>query len=761
MKRFLAASLGLLLAGASLAQSPYPAFRGMVIARPGGGAAGQAQAGSSDQPLPPPARPRGEELKLVNAESYSEIGSQIRAEGSVIISFRGYDMRADEIVGDKSTEVFLLKGAARVVGEGNEITGREIEVDFRRNVFRYLSALARLSPSTVGGGVQTDMFVGGSVGIGTSKEIRSQAGSLTTCELEGPHFELKSRSTVIVPGRYAKLNSVTLEILGQRVFWLPMLIVPLQRNPDRYLPEFGQSPDEGYYLKAKFGTPLRRDDYLEHRVDLMQKKGVGLGTDWVYDRGPALTGRASAYVLRGPQPSSQLSLDHRMRLGGGDLTASAQYQQTNFLLAPQNTFLTTRAQYVFPLLGGQTRLGYNRSSNQSPFFSSINQGWSFGDQRKIGRFLSTSLDLNFNSSESRSQGGFGQKNEMLDVRFGSQLELPAFSADLKYNRVVPVEGQVFASGADQTPAITLATTTRRLLGQKKGRLFPLNMEVSGAEMYEAGRDDPLKRLSLRADSRSTWNTGPFQLDYGGRFVQGMYSDNTAQYILNYDARASLKFAGQGTFNLNYRNLRAFGFTPLSIDRTGRSDSFDADLSWRPIRSLQLSGSTGYDVLQSSRGFVPWQFISLRGEWTPSKSARVRASSAYDTFSTVWSSFNIDADFMVQGARFIVGARYDGRRKQLAGASIIAGNLRWGRIKGSVLADYNGYTKQVEALQYQLIYDMHCTEAVIEVVDNRIGFRSGRQIGFYIRLKAFPSFSGFGIGRRGQAVGTGGSFGTGF
>jgi LPS-assembly protein len=44
------------------------------------------------------------------------------------------------------------------------------------------------------------------------------------------------------------------------------------------------------------------------------------------------------------------------------------------------------------------------------------------------------------------------------------------------------------------------------------------------------------------------------------------------------------------------------------------------------------------------------------------------------------------------------------------------------------------------------------------VDNKVGFRSGRQIGFFIRLKAFPSFSPFGIGRRGQAIGSASGFG---
>jgi hypothetical protein len=44
---------------------------------------------------------------------------------------------------------------------------------------------------------------------------------------------------------------------------------------------------------------------------------------------------------------------------------------------------------------------------------------------------------------------------------------------------------------------------------------------------------------------------------------------------------------------------------------------------------------------------------------------------------------------------------------------------------------------------------------LEVIDNQTGFRPGRQVFFFVRLKALPFTSPFGVGSFGQALGTGG------
>ncbi len=707
--------------------------------------------GGPSQVLPSPARDPNEEFRLLSADEFLQEGSKVRAKGGVRIQFRGYDLAADEILGDTSTETFTLVGSAKVIGHDADVQGNEIEVDTKRRVFRYLSARARLTPEQVGGAFQGDLFLTSQSGAGTGKEVRAGHGSLTTCDLDHPHYHIESGSSLIVPGRYARLTDVRVKILGAEVLRLPTLILPLNDSATRNVPEFGQSPDEGYYLKTRIGTPLRGEDYLNHHLDLMEKKGIGLGTEWVYDLPQRLSGRIEAYVLRGPSPASTISADHRMKLGSGELSLGGQYNQSNYLTSPQVISFNGRSQYVLPWSGGTTRLSYNRNSSDTSSFSSSSETWNLSDTRRFGIF-STGLDAVLNSSKSKGLGGFDSASERIDLRFTTGAELKKASADLLYQRGIPVKGQAFTSSSDRTPLLTLRSSFDRLFGQKVGRRLPINLSTSIGEMFEPGREGALTRINFLLDGSRSDVVGPLTLNYGSRFEQGLYSDDTAQYTVGWNAQGTLKLLGASRLNLGYRNQKSIGYTPLSMDRFGQTDGFSADISLSPLRSLTFFAGTGYDVLQSERGIVPWQSVNVRGEWTPTRETKVRATSLYDTFSQIWSSASFDADFRIQGARFVVGGRYDGRTKKVSSASFMAQGMTWGRLGASVLADWNGFTEQLQALHYQLVWDMHCSEAVLEVIDNRTGFRAGKQIGFYVRLKAFPTFSPFGLGRGGQSVG---------
>jgi hypothetical protein len=133
---------------------------------------------------------------------------------------------------------------------------------------------------------------------------------------------------------------------------------------------------------------------------------------------------------------------------------------------------------------------------------------------------------------------------------------------------------------------------------------------------------------------------------------------------------------------------------------------------------------------------------------------------YDTFNRVWGVVRADNRFRLGETGIATSVRYDASRATWGAASLQIEGFKWGQISTDAVLFYNGYTKQMEAQQYSIKYDLHCTEAVLEITDFRSGFRSGRQIAFYIRIKALPFGSDFGYGRRGQQIG-GGTGGFGF
>jgi hypothetical protein len=106
----------------------------------------------------------------------------------------------------------------------------------------------------------------------------------------------------------------------------------------------------------------------------------------------------------------------------------------------------------------------------------------------------------------------------------------------------------------------------------------------------------------------------------------------------------------------------------------------------------------------------------------------------------------------------LGARYDGIRKVWSSANLYVENIKIGRTSFSAILTYNGFTKQFDSQQYSFIYDLHCAEAILVYTQQNTGFRSGKDVALFIRLKAIPFDIPFGFGRRGQPLGSPGGVG---
>lgn len=749
------ALLALICVGGAQAQVIGPAVSQASELVKGKQTEGGETVGQSEEQIPESNPSRSQQFQLINADDYSRVGNEVFAEGNVHIVYKGYDIYADRIVGDFSTNIFVLEGNGRLVGRTEEIEGDRIVVDFDAETFNFERGRAVLQPERLENRSAVPVFVTAASGGGRENDFTTFEGDLTTCELESPHFHLHAKSTRVIPRKHIILKQVELEVLGKKILTLPGLTIPLDRDPQKYLPEIGQSPDEGYYVKFKFSTPLKNDTFIDHKVDLMSKLGVGIGGDYQY-RWKNSFGRINGYSLFGNQKTLRGSVDHTQYFGQDSLNVAANFNRFNYLTAPESTQLDARANYAFRLAGGQSRLGWYRSSSESSGFQSVSQNFSFNDFRELWKDFRTSLDLNLSSNESN---GFGSqsKTERVDVRFLGTQELRSLTAELLYQRSIPVGGgNSFLSSSDRTPMLTLRSDARRILGERTGRSLPWQLEASVGELTDPGQEqEKITRFFLDWGFRRSDGNDRLRVNYGGQFKQGMYSDDTAQYTLNYDTSISYEYGQNSTFNVNYRRLASFGYTPLFMDRTGSSDALNADLTWQPVRSLRLAAQTGYDLLQIERGFTPWQSVSVRAEYMPRELSRYSMSAYYDTFSQAWSSARLDADVRVGRMWFTFAARYDGLRSQWAGATLIARGLRYGKLGADLLFDYNGYTQQFDATQFALTYSLHCFEAVLEVTENKVGFRPGRQVALFVRIKAFPNTDLFGFGRRGQQIGTGG------
>ncbi len=710
------------------------------------------------RPLPTAQANRRDRVVIHRAQVNRVRGDEIDAQGDVLITANGYDLYADRIFGNMREKTYTLDGHARVVGADEEVSADTVFVNLIDETFEYIQGTARVGPSLTQGRTTDDLFISGREGGGSRHHIVSRDGAFTTCDLPTPHYHFDADMSDVKPGKRAILRDVRLRIANRTIFGLPYLVVPLDDRAERFFPEAGHSPDEGYFVKTRYSIPIHGEDYLDTRVDYYTKLGAGLGADYYYEN-PRLKGVLKAYALTGGRRSFTLSSEHEQAVGSSRLTVDSNFQRNNYLTAPEATTWSSRAQLAWGSGANSTRVGYTMVSNDSSGFASTSQSLSLSDSRSPWRNGLTELDLNLNRSKTSSSFGGGTDSQILDVRFNALHDLRSFQAELLYQRAIPVDGvEGFQSSSDRTPLVSVTTDGRRLLGAKAGSRWPFRAALSVGEFNDYLSENALTRVAFDTDLRRNEVFGKSQIRWGWDFRQRSYSDDTALFTLSSDVAYSYQFAPRSSANLNYRYLRSQGFSPLSLDRTGRTDAFNFDVRYEPTARLRFSAQTGYDLMQIERDLTPWQQVWLRSEWLASRDLRIRTSSIYDTYSNVWSNNRIDLDGKLFGARFSAGARYDGRRSTWSALNLLVDGLKIGKFTFGTLLDFNGYTQRLEAQQYNIAYDLHCAEAVLEILDQQAGFRSGLQIAFFIRLKALPFRSPFGIGTRGQSIGTNSGYG---
>jgi LPS-assembly protein len=719
--------------------------------------------GERNGALPPPRTygPGERTLRILSPNRWSASGSHVHAENGIHAVYRGYDIFGSTLDGDTQTEIFTLTGDVRVIGLNSVVTGESVTVNFRDSTFKSTNSDVQLRPGFLQGRTREDVYVRSLGSYGSEREIFGEDSSVTTCNLDEPHYQILADTTDVRPGRRIVMRGVTIQVLKHNILRLPYLSIPLDQRLPRYIPEVGHSQDEGYYVKFRIPVALKgNDNFLDSRVDYFTKLGAGLGLDYDY-RGRSMDGRMRVYgIFGGPTKTLELEAHHNERFGRSLLNLDANFQRGNYLTAPDNTLIDTRAALNIPQNNGTfTRFSFFRSSNTSQGFDTVQQVLGMNDSRIFTPRIHTNLELNLSDNHSSFSGQNAVESKQLDVRFSGIDDLKKALAELDYIRSMPI-GQTnnFFATADRTPVFYLRTDSSRLFSPKFAAEWPMQAEFSTGNFSALTFDNNnghITRTNLDISlARPDHPQRRFDISANGRFIQGIYSDNTAQYVTNLGTTARYNLGRDTGINVRYEYLQPHGYTPLEFDRPGRTNVLTTDMSVRPFRNLLVGAQTGYDFLQREQDLTGWQSVGLRAEYRPLNNLQFRSLATYDTFLKNLSNVRFDMTFK-PGATYVgLGVRYDNTRSTLGEANLFIDALKWGRLRSSILLDYNGYIRRFDARHFAFTYDLHCAELIVQILDNQTGFRPGTTVSVFLRLKAFPFDTPFGIGRRGQVVGGG-------
>lgn len=707
-------------------------------------------------------------FRLINADEQELHGTHVKLTGDVEFLARGFHVRCDEAEGDTRTEIFTARGHVLIVGNGSNVYGDAVTVDFQSGTYIAERAETQLSPEQSAVGLTGPLYVSGKLSSGTQFLTHTQDGLITTCDLDDPHYRILARDIDLRVGKRVVLRDAKLVILGKTIIQIPYLAIPLDDRSNRYTPYVGYTDDEGYFIKNTLAVPLKGkgDQILNTHEDYMTKKGLGLGADYGYTL-PTVAGVASVYKIFGPGDALTFSNDHRQAFRWGSASISNDYQQNNYLTASNQTILNTKGALTYNnFLGPHAvdRFTLTRTSTDAESYSSVSQTFGLDDQRQFGRQIKTDTQVSYLTSDNKASGGTDTEAERLQLKFLGTDDLGPGTASLQYQRSVPVgETKQYLGSSDLTPVISFDTDSRRVFGSDIGRDVPLKSSISWGQYADPRTESQVERYAFDLGYAKTSPVDgiPLSFDTAANFRQTLYSDDTAQYTLGLNENGRYKLGRDTGINIRYTYLEPYGYTPLSIDTTGKTNVVTADINDRPIEPLLLGIQTGYDINREKHGSdlveggrIGWQQVGLRSEWTPSPNTLIRGLYTYDTYQQAFSSLRFDASTFHGDFRLNLNAQYDGIQHTWTTLNGTVDGLKVGRTKIAALFSYNGLLKKFESTQFAFTYDLHCAEAVLAVQENDTGFRPGRQIYFLIRLKAVPFDLPFGTGTRGQPLGVG-------
>ena len=748
------AAIGVVLGATAVSRAQLAGFTDMFTALRQAGKITYKQDLSGEQKPPPKSNPlppqpdNPNQLEILHAGTFGGVGDNIELSDGVEIQIHGFHCLADSIKGNKRTEIFTCAGDVRIIGDDMTVVGESITINFKNKTFFATYGKAQIKPNLLNNQLKGDAFLSGKEAYGSSKKIFANKSVFTTCDLVVPHFHFDAESSTIEPDKEAILRKVKIIILGRTVLTLPILWIPLGDRSFKYLPQVGQSSDEGFYIKNMYGFPMKGQDRGAVRLDYMSKKGVGLGGNYYYAN-QDMRGILKVYSIFGPAKTTTINSQHEQQFKFGKLTLDNDIQQNNYLTAPGSTLTNTRAQFKFPKF---TTLTFSQQKQSTTGISNSNQTMSMNDVRQWGK-TTTNFDLTMNKSG--ATGGVGR--DTMDVRFSGSRDVSSGILSLEYQRSIPIGNlSTFFPSSDKTPVLSFRSDSSKLFGRDSFKTMPFHTEFSIGEYLDP--IPPQRRITKTMFdfglNRGIRDRGPWRWDFNSDFKQNLYSDDTAQYRINIGSNVAYSLGKKFDLNFRYSTLKPFGFSPLAIDRSGKSDMASMDLSFMRNSKSSFGIQTGYDFIRSGNGDIPWQQVGLRSEYKLGNAYNFRTLATYDTFSQKWSNIRLDSTWLTPGITASISARYDALQSKWASVNAYIDGITMGKMKFGTALNFNGYSGRFDSQQYNMVYDLHCAEAVFTVSDFGTGFRSGREIGFFIRLKAIPMDSGFGRGRLGNALGSG-------
>jgi hypothetical protein len=717
---------------------------------------------------------------------------RVLASGNVLIKTVNQTIRADRFSYDPVTKIASLAGNVHYLEDGIRVDADAMAVNVISYDFDAVDAKVVIDASRTGGTSLQAMRFSAARARRNGKVLDAVDGIFTTCDLIVPHGDVGFSSAMLISDERLVLRDATIRRYERRVASVRHISIPLkEKRSGGWLPAFGRTNEEGYYLKAAIGYAVASQLPGLLRVDLMERKGIGLGFDQVYRYLGATpgAGRLVVYDLhdnnRGVH-NQNVRFEHEQRVGEIDFRVNSDQSSNSYQSA---------------IRGSQTRsngLTVLRQSPGRPFSLSFVDGLSGSSYAKSGtRTLTTSQgfklgndftgSVKYSNIANRTSSGTTTspslaKSQRELAELTARGVIGPFDAQLQANRNLSnrTTGQsgtaAFFGGTERLPEIRLqlkkppSFVSGLLQSATLGYGRFLESSLRGGIPQAVGTNRFLADVSAKPIERKV---GSAQFRSTSRFLQTIYDGGSAaQYVLDHSTTLSSGGDTGAGWNLTYRYNRPYGGVPIGfrLDRTGSSNLVSMSRTVATDRMFASFG-TAFDIERSREPLFPgsprkpWTNLQtqISGVLSPRLAARTQIAWDPNTRAPVSMQYGIQAELSQQFFTD-VALSYEPRLHQWTRLAGRFGGWMFGRDTRLLSQlSYSGFSKKFDYRSLAVEHTFHDYVMTVAYVDQPYGFRSEKGVNIGLRLRAFPvgdipQTGRFGTARDAGFGGFGGQFG---
>ena len=742
-------------------------------------------------------------LNVRNADKllYSPDNRIIYLAGNVSLESGGYTVTSDRATFDRKKRTATVENNVVFKNGEQTIYADYIQINLRNGAFITREGRTIIPAADLGGSVLQDVRVSGKTYERVGREYIATDGLLTTCDFPNPHYKIGFRRATIIPNNRIILRNAVIYRYEKAVARLAYLVIPIQDyQRNSYFPQVGRTEEEGYFAKSALGYLAKQNFPGYLYLDLLQKKGVGLGVDQAYKFAETAAGTVYLYNLNDKNRkvnNTNGRINHTQRIDQtttANLSTDFQNNSYNSISPASKTQATTltatrnagngTTNATFGLSTSSfaaSAASFGASSNRNVTYD-LNQQQGFGQATNVTFRVRGSDTSNSNSSvdsagvSTRTTSGRIEQNGEITARS----RLGIFDLDASANRLLTSKGTGtaanqgnFYSGLEKLPEFNVGTDSSRF---GKTNAVPIRFTLGVGKYLERSNNVTTRRAIFSSDANprplALTPGGALSLSLGSSFRQAMYGNgDTAQYVLNTRPQLVQRLGRGSQFSVNYNYIRPYGSTPVSYqqDTVGSSNRFQSVLGIAGYRT-RLNLQTGYDLQRARQKNLiagqktnPFDNLSIQLGFRPDDIVQTSFTTAYDINSGKLQTVNNRIRVRTaQGFALNTGISYEPMTRKFPQITETLQMPLFGRdLQFSALTGYNGISHKFDYKTFGLIQSFHDYEYVLGYRDQSYGFsytgngaRSDRGFTFTIRLKAFPALQPQTTGQFGTALDTG-------